>query len=70
MKRKAFLVINTLKDGSDVRKIAGVFWKKSNAKKFIDQLMEENADFIGSQLYKIEKFIFLKENNYSKPFNN
>ena len=59
MKKKAFLVINIFKDEStNAHKVAGVFFNKRNAKQFIKQMMEENAEFIGEQLYKIEKYIF------------
>lgn len=63
MKKKVFLVINIFKtDELDAHEVAGVFWKKSNAKRFLKQLMEEKAEFIGGQLYRIEKYIFPREN--------
>ncbi len=59
MKKKVFLVVNIFKaDGTDAHEVAGVFWKRSNAKKFLKHLMEENAELIGGQLYRIEKYIF------------
>ena len=62
MKKKAFLVINIFKDGRlGAHKVAGVFFSRRNAKQFIKQMMEENAQFIGKQLYKIEKYMFSKE---------
>ncbi len=64
MKKKVFLVINIFKaDGIDAHEVAGVFWNKSNAKKFLRHLMEEKAELIGGQLYTIEKYIFPATHN-------
>ncbi len=61
MKKKVFLVINIFKaEGLDAHEVAGVFWTRGNAKKFLKCLMEEKAEFIGGQLYRIEKYIFPK----------
>lgn len=60
--KKVFLVINIFKaKGMNAHEVEGVFWRKSNARKFLNQLIEEKAGLIGGQLYRIEKYIFPKE---------
>ena len=64
MKNKAFLVVNNSKvEEANAHEVAGVFWKKSNAKKYLKQLMRENTEYIGNQLYKIEEYILPAKNS-------
>ena len=59
MKRiKAYLVINTYIKEESPKKVAGVFWKKRNAKNFAWQLNTESADTKSGDLFTVEKYWF------------
>ncbi|HEY2726394.1 MAG TPA: hypothetical protein VGI61_04420 [Parafilimonas sp.] len=69
MKRiKAYLVINTRIKDESPDKVAGVFWKKSNAKNFAWQLNTESADAKSGELFTVEKYWFVP--NRSANFSN
>jgi hypothetical protein len=55
---KAYLVINThVKDGSS-KNVAGVFWKRRNAKNFAWQLNTESTDTKSNESFIVEKYWF------------
>jgi hypothetical protein len=60
MKRiRAYLVINTCVNEESEKKIAGVFWTKSNAKNFAWQLNTESADAKSGELFTVQKYWFV-----------
>ncbi len=59
MKRiRAYLVINTSLQQENPNKVAGVFWKKRNAKNFAWQLNTESTDAKSGELFTVEKYWF------------
>ncbi len=59
MKRiRAYLVINTRVNEESTEKVAGVFWKKRNAKNFAWQLNTESADAKSGDSFIVEKYWF------------
>lgn len=55
---RAYLVINTCVNGVNPKKVAGVFWKKRNAKNFAWQLNTESTDAKSGDLFIVEKYRF------------
>jgi hypothetical protein len=60
MKRiRAYLVINTRVTEQSPHKVAGVFWRKRNAKNFAWQLNTESADAKSDDSFVVEKYWFV-----------
>jgi len=60
MKRiRAYLVINTRVKEESPNKVAGVFWKKRNAKNFAWQLNTESVDAKSDDSFIVEKYWFV-----------
>jgi hypothetical protein len=69
MKRiRAYLVINTCINDENPKKVAGVFWKKRNAKNFAWQLNTESADTKSGYSFIVEKYWFAPKRS-AKFFN-
>jgi hypothetical protein len=68
MKRiRAYLVINTCIQEGNPDKVAGVFWKKRNAKNFAWQLNTESADSKSGDSFIVEKYWFALKRSANFP---
>ena len=58
-KAKAFLVINKCVKAQDQQLIEGIFFKRRNARKYAQQLIEEKGSLHYKRLYDIIKYKFI-----------